>query len=141
MKLKLIIFLMVFSMLFIACDDDTKPKADTYTLSGQLDVDDIGVTINNTPVYVRIYSSSVSLDGICSTSETPLYTKSSQFAGSVVLLDYSVSGISEGTYNFCVLVDEDNNGILSGSDGFHAASITINSNTTYDISGEAWDTW
>ncbi len=140
MKLKQIIFLMVFSMLFIACDEE-KPKADTYALSGQFDLDDIGgVTINNTPVYVRIYSTSVSLTGICETSETPLYTKTSQFNGTTDWLNYEVTGIPAGTYNFCVLVDSGsgNVGSFGNGDAYHANSISISANTTYDISGEAW---
>ncbi len=143
MKLKLITFLMVFSMLFIACDD-TKPKADTYTLSGELNgiIGGGDYTAYPNKAYIRIFNASKITEAVapipvtfCNDSDS-VYSTSVQFPESSII-KYQVSGIPEGTYKACVYIDDDGDKTMSDGDFYHLIeSITINSNTIYNISNE-----
>ncbi len=141
MKLKLILFLMVFSMLFIACDEQ-KPKADTYTLSGQLSVSG-DINVQGKTVYLKIFNASKLSDiapfpdTLCDDSGY-IYSTSIQFPSTRTgTINYEVSGIPEGTYKFCTYIEMGTDQVISSEDWyFQLNTISINADTTYDI-----DSW
>ncbi len=138
MKLKLIIFALVLSLLFVACGDE-KPKVDTYKLSGELNgeisnmTDPFGKT-----VYVKIFQSTYqqSSELLCEETSGDVYNTSTQFPSDSLIINYQISGIPEGSYKVCVFIDMNDNGVfnLIGEGFHHTKSITIDSNKVYNIS-------